>query len=113
DLARHALIVGPAGRSTQGWTFLKPGKTHVMRVTGRYMLDSTEAATAAAVNGLGIVSTGTLACLDELQRGSLIKLLPDWAMEAVDIYIVLAEGRSAKPSARAFAEFFRKDFRSR
>jgi len=111
DLSEHALIIGPAGRGAEGWTFHKSGRTQVLRVEGRYVLDGTEAATSAAVNGLGVVSTGDLACLRDLQQGALVKVLPDWEMGSVDVYIVFADGRSAKPSARAFADFIGEEFR--
>jgi DNA-binding transcriptional LysR family regulator len=111
DLTRHALIIGPAGRGAEGWTFRKSGRTQVLRVEGRYVLDGTEAATSAAVNGLGIVSTGDLACLKDLQQGALVKVLQDWEMGSVDVYVVFADGRSAKPSARAFADFINEEFR--
>ncbi|MEI9983945.1 MAG: LysR substrate-binding domain-containing protein [Aliidongia sp.] len=111
DLSAHALIVGPAGRSAEGWTFHRDAQTHVLEVTARYLLDSTDAATSAAVHGLGIVSTGNLACLRELQEGSLVRVLSDWKMEAVDVHLILVDGRMAKPSARVFADFISQEFR--
>jgi DNA-binding transcriptional LysR family regulator len=111
DLSGHALIIGPAGRSVEGWTFRKAGRTQVLRVEGRYVFDGTDAATSAAVNGLGVMSTGDLACLRDLQQGALVKVLPDWEMGSVAVYIVFADGRSAKPSARAFADFIGEEFR--
>jgi DNA-binding transcriptional LysR family regulator len=111
DLSSHTLIIGPAGRSSEGWTFRKAAQTRVLEVRARYLLDSTDAATSAAVHGLGIVSTGNLACLKELQHGSLVQVLPDWKMEAVDVHLFLADGRMAKPSARAFADFIDQEFR--
>lgn len=111
DLSAHALIIGPAGRSAEGWTFRKAAQTHMLEVKGRYLLDSTDAATSAAVHGLGIVSTGNFACLNELQQGSLIQVIPDWKMEAVDVHLVLADGRMSKPSARVFADFIAQDFK--
>jgi DNA-binding transcriptional LysR family regulator len=112
DLSGHALIAGPAGRSAEGWTFRKAGRTQVLHIEGRYALDSTEAATAAAVNGLGIVSTSNLACEDELRQGSLVRVLPDWKMATVDVQVVFPDGRMAKPAARAFARFIGLEFQN-
>jgi DNA-binding transcriptional LysR family regulator len=113
DLSGHALIVGPAGRSADGWTFRKAERTQVAHIEGRYVLDSTEATTAAAVNGLGIVSTGDLACGDELHQGSLVRVLPDWEMGTVDVQVVFPDGRMAKPAARTFAKFIGLEFQNR
>src|SRR6201991_4778106 len=37
DLANHTLIVGPAGRGSEGWSFRKCGKTTSVRVQGRFV----------------------------------------------------------------------------
>ena len=109
DLINHALIMGPAGRSPEAWTFRNAGRTEALRVECRYMLDSMDAATSAAVNGLGVLSTGELACLEELRQGALVRVLEDWEMGSAGVYMVFTDGRLAKPSARAFAEFIGKE----
>ena len=111
NLPDHTLIVGPAGFSAEGWAFKMNGKATSIRVEGRFILNGTEGATAAAVAGLGIVSSGHLGCLAELQSGALVRVLPDWEMGSADINVVLPAGRAAKPSARAFADFMAAEFR--
>jgi DNA-binding transcriptional LysR family regulator len=69
------------------------------------------AATAAAVAGLGILSTGDLSVMSELETGRLVRVLPDWEMGSADINVVLPAGRAAKPSARAFSDFMAAEFR--
>jgi DNA-binding transcriptional LysR family regulator len=105
DLPNHAVIIGPAGQSSEGWTFRRDGKATSVRVEGRFMLNGADGATAAAVAGLGILSTGHLSCLAELDSGALVRVLPDWEMGSADINVILPAGRAAKPSARAFADF--------
>jgi DNA-binding transcriptional LysR family regulator len=113
DLSKHALIVGPAGHGAEGWTLRRAEESFTVRAEGRYILDGTEAATIAAVNGLGIVSTAHLACMDELRQGTLVQVLPEWEMGSVDIHLLFPTGRRAKPSARAFADFVGAEFRER
>ena len=105
DLSSHSLIIGPAGRSSEGWSFRKDGKSTTVRVQGRFVVDAAEAATAAAIAGLGIVSTGQGSVQAELEAGSLVRLLPDWEIGKSDIRVILPAGRTAKASARAFADF--------
>jgi DNA-binding transcriptional LysR family regulator len=107
ELAQHSIIVGPAGRGIEAWAFKKNGKATSVRVEGRFVLNGGEGATAAAVAGLGILSAGALGMLKELQSGQLVRVLPDWEMGVADINVVLPAGRAAKPSARAFTEFFK------
>ena len=112
DLADHAIIVGPAGRVMEGWTFRRDGKASSVRVEGRFILNSMEAAAAAAIAGLGILSTGDLSVMSELETGQLVRVLPDWKMGSADINVVLPAGRAAKPSARAFSDFMEAEFRA-
>jgi DNA-binding transcriptional LysR family regulator len=111
DLTNHALIVGPAGRGPEGWSFRKDGKTTSVRVQGRFIVNATEAAAAAAVAGLGIFSTGQRSVQTELQNGALVQILPDWEIGSSDISVILPAGRAAKASARAFADFIGQQVR--
>jgi DNA-binding transcriptional LysR family regulator len=111
DLADHTIIVGPAGRVMEGWAFRRDGKSSSVRVEGRFILNGSDAAAAAAVAGLGILSTGALSVMSELEAGRLVRVLPDWEMGSADINLVLPAGRAAKPSARAFSDFIAAEFR--
>ena len=112
DLTNHTVIVGPAGRGTEGWAFRRDGKAASIRVEGRFILNGMDAAAAAAVSGLGILSTGDLSVLAELETGRLVRVLSDWKMGTIDINVVLPAGRAAKPSARAFSDFMAAEFRA-
>jgi DNA-binding transcriptional LysR family regulator len=72
---------------------------------GRLVINATEAATAAAIAGLGIFSTGERSIRAELESGALVRVLPDWEIGSSDINVILPAGRAAKASARAFADF--------
>jgi DNA-binding transcriptional LysR family regulator len=82
-----------------------------VRVEGRFVLNGAEGATAAAVAGLGIVSNGAFGMLKELESGLLVRVLPDWEMGTAEAHVILAAGRAAKPSARAFSDFAYSQFR--
>ncbi|WP_426413356.1 LysR family transcriptional regulator [Bradyrhizobium ganzhouense] len=110
DLSDHAIIVGPAARAIEGWTFRRRGEVISLRVEGRFVLNGMDAAAAAAVGGLGILSTGDLSVIDELEAGRLVRVLPDWEMGSVDVNVVIPAGRAAKPSARAFSDFMQSEF---
>ncbi|WP_206997625.1 LysR family transcriptional regulator [Trinickia mobilis] len=110
DLADHTMIVGPAGQSSEGWSFHKNGKTKSVRIQGRFIINATEAANAAAIAGLGICSTGERSVQAELQSGTLVRLLPDWEIGSSDINVILPAGRAATTAARAFADFIAAQF---
>lgn len=105
DLSGHTLIAGPAGRGLDAWSFRKNGVATTVRVEARFTLDSNEAGVAAAVEGLGIVSSGLLGCAQELHEGALVRVLKSWDIGSGDVHAILPAGRAAKPSARAFVNF--------
>ena len=108
DLARSAILIGPAGRRRGAWTFSRDGETVSAQVESRLMFSETEGAIAAAVAGLGITSTGLWGCRTELSDGRLVQILPDWNLGSVELFAVFAAGRAAKPSARAIIDHLRR-----
>ena len=111
DLAGHQFILGPSSAGTAGWTFHKKGKTTSVQVESQLMITVNEGTTAAAVAGLGIVSTALMGCRSEIESGELVQLLPDWSIGTVEINAVLAGGHNAKASSRAFVDFLVTSFR--
>jgi DNA-binding transcriptional LysR family regulator len=76
-----------------------------VRVEGRVTASANEGAIAAAVAGLGIVSSGFLGCRTELASGTLIEILSDWRMDPIEIHALFPAARVSKPSARVFADY--------
>ncbi len=111
DLVAHAAIVGPAGTNAGTWSFQKDGQIVSVRIDSRLTVTGNEAAVAAAVAGMGVVTTALWGCRAELASGSLIQLLPDWKMGEVEAHGMFTPGRTAKPSARALVEYLIKELR--
>ncbi|MGJ7564080.1 LysR substrate-binding domain-containing protein [Variovorax sp. GB1R11] len=111
DLAAHAAIVGPAGTSAGTWSFQKDGQRVSARINSRLTVTGNEASVAAAVAGMGVVTTALWGCRAELASGSLIQLLPDWTMGEVEAHGMFTPGRPPKPSARALVEYLIAELR--
>ena len=105
SLANHEVIVGPLGAGLGWWSFERDGRTTSVRVEGRLTTSTNQAATVAAVVGLGIVSLGVWNCRPELASGALVQVLADWHLKPIELHALFAAGRAAKPSARAFADY--------
>jgi DNA-binding transcriptional LysR family regulator len=84
---------------------LRDGRTTSVPFGGRLTVSSKQAAIAAAVAGLGIVSIPFWLCRPELASGALVQVLADWQIEPIELHAIFAAGRAAKPSARAFADY--------
>lgn len=104
DLPHHAIILGPASLGGN-WSFRQGNTVTAFQVEGKLTIRASLGAIAAAVEGLGIVMTPFGACRRELERGELIRLLPEWDAGTVELNAVFASGRAAKPSARAFVDY--------
>ncbi len=110
DLNSHAIIGGPT--APDRWTFEKDARQVSVRIEGRVVVSANEGAVAAAVAGLGITSTGIIACRKELGNRTLLRVLPDWQMGSVDVNAVFSSGRGAKAAARALADHMLGAFRN-
>ncbi len=104
DLPRHSIILGP-GSLGGHWSFRKDDGATSFQVKGRLNVRASEGAIAAAVAGLGIVMAPLVACRREIERGELIRLLPEWDAGTAELNAVYASGRAAKPSARGFVDY--------
>ena len=111
DLAGHPIIMGPVGATTGAWSFERDGKTVSFRAEGRLTINLNEGATAAAVAGLGIISTGLWGCRAELASGALVRILEDWRMAPAQVHAVFPAGRAAKRAARVFVDYLIGEFR--
>ncbi len=112
DLANHRVVIGPSGMGPSGWTFKKRGKTLSVKVESQITVTVNEAATAAAVSGLGIVTTSLWGYKAEIDGGELVQLFPDWEIGKVAVNAVLSGGRSAKPSAKGFTDYLIDSFKA-
>ncbi len=110
DLAGHRIILGPSGTGTAAWSFQRDGKTTSVRVESKLMITVNEGTTAAARAGMGIVSSALVGCRSEIESGALVQLLPDWTIGEVEVHAILAGGRNAKASSRAFVDYLAASF---
>ncbi|MBM2774978.1 LysR family transcriptional regulator [Burkholderia territorii] len=65
---------------------------------------------AAAVAGVGIVQLPTMMVRDEVARGELATVLPDWAPRREIVHAVFASRRGLLPAVRALLDFLAERF---
>jgi DNA-binding transcriptional LysR family regulator len=111
ELADHRFIVaGPAAR--KGLTLRQGSKEISVAISGKIAITGAEVAINAGVAGLGIVATSYPSVAREIERGELVRLLPDWDMGELEAHALFPSGQSPKPSARAFVEFLIQHIRT-
>ena len=105
DLLAHQAIVYEQrdGRPTRAF----PQGTSETNVTvsGRLRVSAMEGVREGVLAGLGFAIASEWAFAPELKSGSVISVLNDWSLPAVDLWAVFPTGRQASAKARAFASF--------
>ncbi len=109
NLEAHDLVLGPPGSGPEGWNVEREGQRQTIRRAGRVVASANETTTALAIAGLGIASTGLWACRRELEEGTLVRVLGEFAMGFVDVHAVFPGGGKATPAAKAFVDYFAKE----
>lgn len=67
---------------------------------------------SAAAAGVGIVQLPTMMITEQLQRGDLVRVLPDWAPPREIVHAVFASRRGLLPSVRALVDFLAARFQT-
>lgn len=112
DLSRFPSLGLGVPQSEQVWRLFGPDGTEgVIRHAPRLITRGMFALRAAAVAGVGIVQLPIMMVCDELARGELVRLLPDWAPRREIIHAVFPTRRGLLPSVRALLDFLADRFR--
>ncbi|MEY5098484.1 MAG: hypothetical protein RJA36_1203 [Pseudomonadota bacterium] len=110
DLLRHRCIV--FGDAAPGWTFMRHGETQVVPVAGTVRVNTGDVAHAAALGGAGLVHKSIWEVADDLRRGQLVALLPDWSSPLQPIHALMPSARLQVPRVRRVLDFLQEELRS-
>ena len=103
ELVHHqAIVYSQLGNS---WTFSKGGTEASVVVEGRVSLNAAEGIRAAVLAGIGLTVASDWMFAPELDDGSVIRVLENWELPAIDLWAVYPTGRLATAKARAFTDF--------
>ncbi|OOE39852.1 LysR family transcriptional regulator [Salinivibrio kushneri] len=107
DLRQHDCITYQSReRRYDKWPFMKAGMEQVVHVSGQYTINNAPAVLEAVKAGLGIAYLATYLINEEIEKGELIELLPEWqpCLE-LPIYIVYPRRKHLAPKVREFVDF--------
>ncbi len=71
----------------------------------RFVADESRVLLAAAVAGLGVTALPGTLCQEEIARGALVHILPEWTAGKVTTTILMPHRRGQLPSVRATIDF--------
>ena len=76
-----------------------------MNVRGNLQANTGIALRSAALAGLGIAATSSFIVHEDLRRGDLLHVLPDYTLKPRDLYAIYPQNRHLSPKVRAFVDF--------
>jgi DNA-binding transcriptional LysR family regulator len=104
DLTVHRFVVaGPVAARTL--LIEQNGLEIPVEIHGNLTVTGTDAGVVAGKEGLGLVVATVPALIADIETGSLVRVMADWNLGAVDAYALYPGGQAPKPAARAFVEF--------
>ncbi len=80
------------------------GTAVTIRAQGSLQTNSSEVIRAAVLSGMGVGFSPTWLFEDEMARGDLQVLLPDWPAPEIPVHLVSPSQRRQSAKVRAFAE---------
>jgi DNA-binding transcriptional LysR family regulator len=98
-------------RAEHAWHLVGPDDAKAsIRHVPRLVTDDMVALRHAAVAGVGVAHLPRMMVADELEQGTLSKLMPDWAPRPEMIHAVLPSKRHLRPAVRALIDFLAEEF---
>lgn len=111
ELTRLNCIVYTELSTQNAWTFtagpgasVQPGTQVTVRAQGNLQTNSSEVVRAAVLAGMGIGLSPTWLFEDEIARGDLQVLLPDWPAPSMPVHLISPSQRRQSAKVNAFAE---------
>jgi DNA-binding transcriptional LysR family regulator len=109
DLARHSCV--QYRREADGdvlvWPFERNRKSRRISVDGRVMVNDTDLAVRAAVDGLGIAYTLESLAEPFLRSGQLVRILEDWLPSFEGLFLYYPGHRQVPATLRALIDMIR------
>jgi len=108
DLEKHAALAFALHRTGSSWT-LKRGRTsETVRVNGPLKANSSLALRNALLQGLGLAHVPYFVVGEDLARGALVRVLPEWQLVEHGIFALTTEREFTPRKTRAFIDFLRQ-----
>lgn len=111
ELQLHNCIVYTELSTQNAWTFTAgpgapkpPGTQVTVRAQGNLQTNSSEVVRAAVIAGMGVGLSPTWLFEDEIRRGEVQVLLPDWPAPSLPVHLISPSQRRHSAKVQAFAD---------
>ncbi|HSG95713.1 MAG TPA: substrate binding domain-containing protein, partial [Afifellaceae bacterium] len=104
ELAGLPCIIDTNLRSRANWQFVEAGTRFSVSVKGRVVVNSPQAAAAAARAGLGFCRGPWTGIRRDVDAGRLVTVLDDYSLDDLGVYAVYAHREKLPAKIRAFID---------
>jgi DNA-binding transcriptional LysR family regulator len=107
DLAsHHCLSFSHYSASGSLWRFKLDNRIDEVKVSGEFRSDNSEAIYETALRGRGIGLVASYLCYDSIEKGDLVRLLPEWtSVPEAGVYVAYSSSKHLAPKVRVFSDF--------
>ena len=111
ELSRHeCLTLSSDASQTRGWAFLIDGEVHYLRPSGRLDCTDGQVLHAWCSAGLGIAWRSAWEVQHEIQAGTLVSMLDDYAAPPNGIYAVFPHARHLALRVRLWIDYLKHSY---
>jgi len=110
SLKGHNCLTHPTGPYSKAWTFNGASGPVSVSIEGDYRADNGDLLRAAALAGAGVILEPTFIVGEDLARGTLVSILPDWSVPDVQGMLIYPTRRFLSPKVRTFIQFLQEAF---
>lgn len=108
DLEHHAALLFALHRTGSSWVLKRGKTTETVRVSGPLKANSSLALRNALLQGLGLAHVPYFVVGEDLARGALVRVLPEWTLPEHGMFALTVEREFMPRKTRAFIDFFRE-----
>lgn len=92
------------------WRLRRGAEMREVRVESRVSVPDPAISQQLALTGVGVALLSQSAARRDVEEGRLVRLLPDWEPEPIDLHALYASRLNSSPKVRAFVQFLKQQF---
>ncbi|WP_033838350.1 LysR family transcriptional regulator [Mesorhizobium loti] len=112
ELVDHEAVIYDQRAGGTVWLFTKGTSESSVTIKGRMRSNAAEGVREGVFAGIGLAVASEWMFSPELASGRVRRVIADWELPPVDLWIVFPTGRNASMKARAFASFIEQELRA-
>lgn len=106
ELSRHPALLYSNLPSPSTWRFTHSTEgDYIVSVTGRLAANNADALTAALMAGQGVAIQPDFMVWEDLARGALVELMPEWRVPDIALHLVTPPGQRRPARVRVLIQF--------